>query len=592
LALRIRIMNQMGGVFNAVAAGVMAVVKGGNFSDALQTAKDTYFKTIEEENPEYSWRVTYKGYNLEKLNEEESKLTAQLQEQQDEMSSWQALLDSTADVTKDNIDEWLKDEELVEDETANLTSQLEALKNVISALNLEYQQMIAHNELGIKGMKQTADYLASSYYDAKEKYINKALAIAEAKLEGATLDDILALYAVGSEEANEKADELLGYYNDIQDLYVQRENLNDEEIQNRLDMLTVMGDITDEQIKWLQAKIDTADTAQEELEYIKAYNDAVREQIKLKKEVAEYEKKLADYQLEYLEGQATLKDGSVNEAYEAAIDKAEAALENAIAQSKKLVETTYQQLYDYYMSLGIYTSSEASALAKESEEYRDAVTQYIEAQKALGDLYMDDFENKVGTLERRMKELETSKPNDWASDWNYDTNSLETNGKTAIDKIKAYYGQAMKDVDKTYIASLTDEKLKELKGINGYYVKIAKEAYDTLTEYSGKLTDEQVETLTEKYNDAMKNIRDTSVSMLEDIKEYQESVYSALTDEIERYKDQLEEQKEIVEDYYDKEIDKLNDKNEAIERTNKLLELQQNLLNAQDEKSRVFRQGE
>ena len=60
-----------------------------------------------------------------------------------------------------------------------------------------------------------------------------------------------------------------------------------------------------------------------------------------------------------------------------------------------------------------------------------------------------------------------------------------------------------------------------------------------------------------------------------DIKSYQESVYSALTNEVERYKKQLESEKEIIEDVYNKEIDKLTDKQKSVERTNKLLQLQQ-----------------
>jgi len=90
----------------------------------------------------------------------------------------------------------------------------------------------------------------------------------------------------------------------------------------------------------------------------------------------------------------------------------------------------------------------------------------------------------------------------------------------------------------------------------------------------------------------MKNIRDNSATMLEEVKSYQEAVYGAITAEVEEYKSQLEKQKEIISDYYDKEIEKLNDKNSAIERTNKLLELQRNLQQSMEEKQRVFRSGE
>ena len=81
------------------------------------------------------------------------------------------------------------------------------------------------------------------------------------------------------------------------------------------------------------------------------------------------------------------------------------------------------------------------------------------------------------------------------------------------------------------------------------------------------------------------------IDLYKDIKSYQEDIYSALTNEIGRYKKQLEEEKEIVEDRYNKEINKLTDKQKSIERTNKLLQIQQQIQQAGQEKERVWREG-
>ena len=92
-------------------------------------------------------------------------------------------------------------------------------------------------------------------------------------------------------------------------------------------------------------------------------------------------------------------------------------------------------------------------------------------------------------------------------------------------------------------------------------------------EFGLPITDAQIEELVAKYNDAMKQIRDNEVQLREDIKDYQESVYSALVNEVGRYKDQLEKQKELVSKYYDEELEKLQDKEQSIARTNNLIEL-------------------
>lgn len=517
-----------------------SVIKG--FKDAMNEAASAVGNS-----EQVNWESIYESYSLEQKKEEIKELDEQIQSLDEDIAIYKGL-QASIDKGIEDPGSFLTNEGFLE-KAKETKSLLDKIKELLSAINKEYTQMIAYREKGITGVDKTAEELKKRYYDVKNLLLTEAIKIAKQNLKGI---DVLDIYKIKDEDSRNK---VLEAYKDLQDLYAQQANLDDEELQDQIDMLRVMGDMTVEAAKLLKLKISTADTDKERLDYIKAYNDAQLETIKNQKNIAEYSKKLAEYQLKYLKGTPD------DDKYKANMKQSEEALKKSITDSKELVLTTYRQMYNYYMETGKYTESQASALAKESSAYRSAMEEYLAAQEALAQVYMDNFENRVTALERRMEELQTSKPNEWASTWNgRESKVLES----AIAKIKEYYAE-----------------------LEEGYQKIADEAYQTLIDHAGELTDEQVTTLTKKYNDAMKNIRDNAVSLHEDIKKYQESVYSALTAEIGRYKDQLNEQKDIVADAYDKEIKKLSDKNAAIERTNKLLELQQNLLNANKEKERV-----
>ena len=165
-------------------------------------------------------------------------------------------------------------------------------------------------------------------------------------------------------------------------------------------------------------------------------------------------------------------------------------------------------------------------------------------------------------MQKQISKLQDEKPKEWAGTWS-GSNFITS----ALVKITEYYNE-----------------------IDKFQNNILVEAKSVLNDVSN-LTDKQIEDVVDKANNAIKAIHDNAIQRLEDIKQYQDATYNALVNEVNRYIKQLQKQKEIVEDAYDKELEKLQDKEDAIERTNKLLSLQNNLQNAQQEKQRVYREG-
>ena len=105
------------------------------------------------------------------------------------------------------------------------------------------------------------------------------------------------------------------------------------------------------------------------------------------------------------------------------------------------------------------------------------------------------------------------------------------------------------------------------------------------------MTDEQIEEWVGKYNDLVQQLQETQKNALEDTTNYQDEQFNALVDWIEEYKQSIEDLKKDVEDYYEPLIDAAQKYADDVAEANDLLELQQNLLNAQKEKQRVYREG-
>lgn len=421
--------------------------------------------------------------------------------------------------------DWDRDANLSGGSGSDTDKYLDRLKSKLAGVNKEWYQMAKFKNWPLKVGQE------GNYYTAIRNTLGDIIKRLEAKL-------ALELASNGVTEE---------YYNLLQQLQeyeVQRENLDDEEAEDRISILESQGLLNSRLIQAYEVLVSTADTEAEYYEYQKRLNDKIKEYKELLYTTLQYWKDLLDIRLEY-ESYTPYTDK-----YNSLITQTEANLRQQMLNAADRAATAYTNLYNAARREG-YSESEALEQAERNADYQGAVKQYAEAFKALGNMIIKAFEDKVKELQQKIDDMGDSRAKEW----------------TSIEQIENYYG----NLDKLYNYILER-------------AQVTLQNVDTLT-------DEEIQKIVDGANDAIKNINDNMIDLYKDIKSYQEDIYSALTNEIGRYKKQLEEEKEIVEDRYNKEIGKLTDKQKSIERTNKLLQIQQQIQQAGQEKERVWREG-
>ena len=421
--------------------------------------------------------------------------------------------------------DWDRDANLSGGSGSDTDKYLDRLKSKLAGVNKEWYQMAKFKNWPLKVGQE------GNYYTAIRNTLGDIIKRLEAKL-------ALELASNGVTEE---------YYNLLQQLQeyeVQRENLDDEEAEDRISILESQGLLNSRLIQAYEVLVSTADTEAEYYEYQKRLNDKIKEYKELLYTTLQYWKDLLDIRLEY-ESYTPYTDK-----YNSLIAQTEANLRQQMLNAADRAATAYTNLYNAARREG-YSESEALEQAERNADYQGAVKQYAEAFKALGNMIIKAFEDKVQELQQKIDDMGDSRAKEW----------------TSIEQIESYYG----NLDKLYNYILER-------------AQVTLQNVDTLT-------DEEIQKIVDDANDAIKNINDNMIDLYKDIKSYQEDIYSALTNEIGRYKKQLEEEKEIVEDRYNKEIGKLTDKQKSIERTNKLLQIQQQIQQAGQEKERVWREG-
>ena len=421
--------------------------------------------------------------------------------------------------------DWDRDANLSGGSGSDTDKYLDRLKSKLAGVNKEWYQMAKFKNWPLKVGQE------GNYYTAIRNTLGDIIKRLEAKL-------ALELASNGVTE------EYYSLLQQLQEFEVQRENLDDEEAEDRISILESQGLLNSRLIQAYEVLVSTADTEAEYYEYQKRLNDKIKEYKELLYTTLQYWKDLLDIRLEY-ESYTPYTDK-----YNSLITQTEANLRQQMLNAADRAATAYTNLYNAARREG-YSKEESLEQAERNADYQGAVKQYAEAFKALGNMIIKAFEDKVQELQQKIDDMGDSRAKEWSS----------------IEQIESYYG----NLDKLYNYIL-DRAQVTLQNV------------DTLT-------DEEIQKIVDGANDAIKNINDNMIDLYKDIKSYQEDIYSALTNEIGRYKKQLEEEKEIVEDRYNKEIGKLTDKQKSIERTNKLLQIQQQIQQAGQEKERVWREG-
>ena len=419
-------------------------------------------------------------------------------------------------------------------------TQLEKLKKLASLIDKEYESMLAlQNNRYTEYFKKMGDNLAE-----QKKAVLEEIVLLSAELEKLT---------PGTEEYDKKYSDLNERQADLIDIEKKIANLRDEEIQDEISRLNNREASVEALIEQQKLLLKEADTEDEVIERQKELNDLLRQERDLRKSINEYQNELLDTRLEYNSGTAysdsDTYDALVNQKIENFKKNAQIAQE-AIQAETKLAFNEYMKEIDANGNR-LYTAQEAWYKAQNSEKVQQATKEYIEAVQAQAELAVQAVSDKLEEISRDIDMLEKKKPQEWSS----------------FTQIKDYYDD-------------TIDYLEEKIGV------IREALKDT-----SAMTDDQIKDLVDQLNDATEAIYEAQIQKREDTKARQESIYSALVNQVQRYIDEIEDAKDAVEEAYKEPIQGMEDYNKALERTNKLLELQKNLQTATQEKQRVYREG-
>ena len=401
-------------------------------------------------------------------------------------------------------------------------------------IDKEWEAMRAFNE-------ENFTWTETEYFDKMASAIEAQIIATKAMME-----QVSAQYQAGQLTDKEYFEQYMDYEADLIELQRDLNNLDDEKIEDEISLLETREASVYALMEAQKELITTSDTEEELIERQAELVDLIREERDLRKEIREYTRENMERATNYVSGSAYSNATRYN-TYN------NIRMESLKADAKQAMETyqeEFSKAYNQYLSEGM-SGPEAYQRAQMSEYVRGAVTEYFDALEAQGDLIVERFEDKISELERNLDELEQTKPEEWSN----------------IGQIKPYYNAV--------ISNITQQ------------IKQIEEALQN----TEMMTDEQIEEWIGKYNEAISSLAQAQKEALEEETNYQSEIFSALTDWIEEYRENIEEIRDEVNDYYDDLIDKATKYADDVDDINSLLELQQNLLNAQQEKERVYRSG-
>lgn len=418
-------------------------------------------------------------------------------------------------------------------------TQLEKLKKLASLIDKEYEAMVAKDrDTYTEYFKKMGDNLAE-----QKKAVLEEIVLLSAELEKLT---------PGTEEYDKKYSDLNERQADLIDIEKKIANLDDEELEDKMKNLQTIESTIAAQIAVQRELVKAADTEEELIERQKELNELLRKEQETRKNIRDYQKELIDTELEYESGTPD------SDRYKQLINQKEALYAEDMVKAKLAIQDARNEAYQSFKKKNldsngnaIYTDDELWYLANNSDAVQEQVKNYIEAFQGAAELAMQVVEDSINALDKKLDRLENKRPNEW----------------TSISDIDDYY----------------DDRIDLLKD------KI--DIWEEALEDTSNLTDEQITSLVESINDATKSIQEAKIARREDIKAQDDKYYEAITWQVNQYIDEIELAKKANDDWYDDAIKKLQDYNEDLDRTNELLELQNKLKTASQEKERVYREG-
>lgn len=331
--------------------------------------------------------------------------------------------------------------------------------------------------------------------------------------------------------------EQMGYYQKYQQAMINLNNLDDEQVEDKINILQLQDVSYDQLIAAQRELLATSDTLEEEISRRKEINNLIKQQIELQMDVQKWQREIADIALEYEKG---TPDTS---AYESLI----AAKRTSLQADLDTIEARLNWIrYDQSDEAKQYRGSKEA-----DQEIRDKTKQWLETYQELASIPLDVLNDKLDILEKKLDLLEKSKPNEWG----------------AYDQIENYYSSNINYLEQK--AALIREQLEDVS----------------------MLTDEQVQDLVDQLNDVTVALREAQINLLQDQKDYKDSQYDAIVSKVNEYKDEIQDAIDAIEKAYEEEVKPIQDVNDELERQAKLEDLLAAKKSLAREKERVYRSG-
>ena len=401
------------------------------------------------------------------------------------------------------------------------------LKALDSLIDKEWEAMKVWDE----DKQESTGYTA--YFKRKRESLAKLAAVAKSKMDSAATE----------EERADAEKDYIEYQKAIN-------NLDDEEIEDKYNLLELQGASLDKLIEMQKVYIQTSDTEEENIERKKKLLELIHQQIELEREVSEWQRDNNQHFIDRLKG-----DAYSNPAYDVAMNNQIDAISNEIELTQKNLNKYYNEAVQGYIKSG---SSYQDALnlaytgnSDASKSLRDEMTKYYDLIDNRAELTIQKMEDKADDLNRRLDLMEKQKPDEWFK----------------IGDIDSYYTQRM-DLLQNQIA-LYEDALKD----------------------TSDMTDEQIQNIVDSLNEATLSLKQAQVDNLKDQTDLQSKQYDAIVYRINLWKDEIQDAIDAIEKAYEDEIKPIQDINDELERQGKLEDLLAAKKAAQREKERVFREG-
>ena len=401
----------------------------------------------------------------------------------------------------------------LDDGTSQLGKEIERIEALIGMYQKEYylrKSLIEQGNLTAEGQDS---FMSPEYYDRmRNAYQMQA--------------DYYKQRIPWNKDISQWSAEQMGYYQKYQQAMINLNNLDDEQIEDKINILQLQDVSYDQLIAAQEELIKTSDTLEEQITRENELNNLIKQRYELYRDIASWQREMLDIALEY-------ESGSPDTALYA----------DLVGQKKQNLENEMEAVKQRMAEI------QDSDRKDKQEELRNLAKQYAELYKEYATVDIDVLNDKLDVLERRLDLLEKSKPQERAK----------------YTDIAPYYQQNIGYLEQK--AALIREQLEDVS----------------------MLTDEQVQNLVDQLNDVTVALHEAQMQMLEDQKNYKESQYNALVSKVQEYITELEDAMDEIEKDYEDELKPLEQANEERERAIKLEDLLAAKKRANQEKERVFR---